>query len=162
MYPRITAMNPNASLLCGFCRKCRGNLFSDILLFHVGDKQCFSLNPETRTPRIFVCLFRIRHQHHTPRTTMSRQQGLRYAPRSLHNDNNDRGIGGTEQNMWSSMLDSVSSGKKLPEKNLLVLGQPLASHSSAYQLIDPRWYYRNSEGIPRNPSIRECHQENSR
>ena len=24
--------------------------------------------------------------------------------------------------MWSSMLDSVASGKKLPEKNILVLG----------------------------------------
>lgn len=24
--------------------------------------------------------------------------------------------------MWSSMLDSVASGKKLPEKNIIVLG----------------------------------------
>ena len=27
--------------------------------------------------------------------------------------------------MWSSMLDSVASGKKLPEKNLIVLGQSI-------------------------------------
>lgn len=27
--------------------------------------------------------------------------------------------------MWSSMLDSVASGKKLPEKNLLVLGHEI-------------------------------------
>ncbi|KAL9591281.1 MAG: hypothetical protein Q9179_007882, partial [Wetmoreana sp. 5 TL-2023] len=27
-----------------------------------------------------------------------------------------------EKNLWSSLLDSVASGKKLPEKNLLVLG----------------------------------------
>ena len=27
-----------------------------------------------------------------------------------------------EKGMWSSMLDSVASGKKLPEKNLIVLG----------------------------------------
>ena len=25
--------------------------------------------------------------------------------------------------MWSSMLDSVASGKKLPEKNLIILGK---------------------------------------
>ena len=30
--------------------------------------------------------------------------------------------GDSEKGMWSSMLDSVASGKKLPEKNLLVLG----------------------------------------
>lgn len=27
-----------------------------------------------------------------------------------------------KKDMWSSMLDSVASGKRLPEKNLLVLG----------------------------------------
>ena len=27
------------------------------------------------------------------------------------------------KNMWSSMLDSVASGKKLPEKNMIVLGR---------------------------------------
>ncbi|KAL8824891.1 MAG: hypothetical protein Q9191_004744 [Dirinaria sp. TL-2023a] len=30
--------------------------------------------------------------------------------------------GDSEENMWSSMLDSVASGRKLPEKNLIVLG----------------------------------------
>lgn len=30
--------------------------------------------------------------------------------------------GGEKKDMWSSMLDSVASGKRLPEKNLLVLG----------------------------------------
>lgn len=29
----------------------------------------------------------------------------------------------TEENMWSSMLDGVASGKRLPEKNILVLGR---------------------------------------
>ena len=28
-----------------------------------------------------------------------------------------------EKGMWSSMLDSVASGRKLPEKNLIVLGR---------------------------------------
>ena len=30
-----------------------------------------------------------------------------------------------KKDMWSSMLDSVASGKKLPEKNMLVLGTQL-------------------------------------
>ena len=29
---------------------------------------------------------------------------------------------GPEKNIWSSMLDSVANGKRLPEKNLLILG----------------------------------------
>ncbi|KAL1971032.1 hypothetical protein VTN77DRAFT_2866 [Rasamsonia byssochlamydoides] len=29
---------------------------------------------------------------------------------------------GTKKNIWSSMLDSVASGKRLPEKNMIVLG----------------------------------------
>ena len=33
-----------------------------------------------------------------------------------------RSAGDNEKGMWSSMLDSVASGKKLPEKNLIVLG----------------------------------------
>ena len=35
-----------------------------------------------------------------------------------------------ETNLWSSLLDSVASGKKLPEKNLLVLGQSTAASGS--------------------------------
>ena len=31
--------------------------------------------------------------------------------------------GETEEIMWSSMLDGVASGKRLPEKNILVLGR---------------------------------------
>jgi dynein light intermediate chain 1, cytosolic len=30
-----------------------------------------------------------------------------------------------KKDMWSSMLDGVASGKKLPEKNILVLGKYL-------------------------------------
>lgn len=29
---------------------------------------------------------------------------------------------GAKKNIWSSLLDSVANGKRLPEKNLLVLG----------------------------------------
>lgn len=38
--------------------------------------------------------------------------------------------GNQEKNLWSSLLDSVASGKKLPEKNLLVLGQSTAAGGS--------------------------------
>ena len=33
-----------------------------------------------------------------------------------------------KENIWSSLLDSVSSGKRLPEKNLIVLGTLTASY----------------------------------
>lgn len=29
---------------------------------------------------------------------------------------------GSKKNIWSSLLDSVANGKRLPEKNLLILG----------------------------------------
>ncbi len=32
--------------------------------------------------------------------------------------------GEKKKDMWTSMLESVASGKRLPEKNLLVLGTP--------------------------------------
>lgn len=32
--------------------------------------------------------------------------------------------GEPKKDMWSSMLDSVASGKRLPERNLLVMGMP--------------------------------------
>lgn len=34
----------------------------------------------------------------------------------------DRPRSEEKKDMWSSMLDSVATGKKLPEKNILVLG----------------------------------------
>lgn len=38
-------------------------------------------------------------------------------------DKRPQSYGEKEKNIWSSMLDSVASGRKLPEKQLLVLGQ---------------------------------------
>lgn len=32
------------------------------------------------------------------------------------------GNNGEKENMWNTMLKSVASGKRLPEKNLLVMG----------------------------------------
>lgn len=42
--------------------------------------------------------------------------------------NNDRPRSNEEadKDMWSSMLDSVATGKKLPEKNILVLGRSVS------------------------------------
>ena len=41
----------------------------------------------------------------------------------MSNNDRIRSNGESERNMWSSMLDSVASGKKLPEKNLIILGK---------------------------------------
>lgn len=35
--------------------------------------------------------------------------------------------GEPKRNLWTSMLESVASGKRLPEKNLLVLGMEASS-----------------------------------
>jgi hypothetical protein len=51
---------------------------------------------------------------------MNRKQNVKGA-RTSDISNNDRQRT-KEENMWSTMLDSVASGKKLPEKNILVLG----------------------------------------
>lgn len=42
------------------------------------------------------------------------------------NNDRPRSNGEAEKDMWSSMLDSVASGKKLPEKNILVLGRSVS------------------------------------
>ena len=54
---------------------------------------------------------------------MSRQSNFR-GPVPVEKRKNDASYSGgdSEKGMWSSMLDSVASGKKLPEKNLIVLG----------------------------------------
>jgi dynein light intermediate chain 1 len=38
-------------------------------------------------------------------------------------DTEGRNGGEQKKNLWTSMLESVASGKRLPEKNLLVLGR---------------------------------------
>lgn len=56
--------------------------------------------------------------------TMSRQSNDR-GPKTLNTDGHGRpqSKDGEAKGMWSSLLDSVASGKKLPEKNLVVLGR---------------------------------------
>lgn len=55
---------------------------------------------------------------------MNLKQNHRALPRAP-NTHHDKlhANGHTEENMWSSMLDGVASGKRLPEKNILVLGR---------------------------------------
>lgn len=45
--------------------------------------------------------------------------------------NSDGKNGEPKKDMWSSMLDSVASGKRLPEKNLLVMGMPADQQPTA-------------------------------
>ena len=60
---------------------------------------------------------------HADSSSMSRQSNFR-GPVPTDKGKNDKqhNFGDSEKGMWSSMLDSVGSGKKLPEKNLVVLG----------------------------------------
>lgn len=45
-----------------------------------------------------------------------------YTSTSVGTGTGSEGKKDDKKDMWSSMLDSVASGKRLPEKNLLVLG----------------------------------------
>lgn len=49
---------------------------------------------------------------------------------------------GAKKNLWSSMLDGVASGKRLPAKNLLVLGRFLSGFlcQGRADLSHDRWY----------------------
>lgn len=37
---------------------------------------------------------------------------------------------GAKKDMWSSMLDGVANGKRLPEKNVLVLGELVVDYGN--------------------------------
>lgn len=47
--------------------------------------------------------------------------------------------GDQKKDMWSSMLDSVASGKRLPEKNLLVMGMSVATPPKGPNGIGADW-----------------------
>lgn len=53
---------------------------------------------------------------------MSRRSTFRGPRTSAANDGRPQSKGEEEKGMWSSMLDSVAKGKKLLEKNLVILG----------------------------------------
>ena len=46
----------------------------------------------------------------------------RFSSNTTSSGGSDSKNGERKKDLWSSMLDSVASGKQLPEKNLLVLG----------------------------------------
>lgn len=56
-----------------------------------------------------------------------------------------------KKDMWSSMLDNVASGKRLPEKNMLVLGNgTLRQLPELHMLIlRDRRERRITKGVPR-------------
>ncbi|KAK4692775.1 dynein cytoplasmic 1 light intermediate chain, partial [Lecanoromycetidae sp. Uapishka_2] len=62
---------------------------------------------------------------------MSRQSNFQ-GP-TMANQDRSQSKGEDEKGMWSSMLDSVAKGKKLPEKNLIVLG---GSPETQKELLD--------------------------
>lgn len=50
-----------------------------------------------------------------------------YTSTSVGTGTGSEGKKDDKKDMWSSMLDNVASGKRLPEKNLLVLGMEKTS-----------------------------------
>ena len=68
------------------------------------------------------------------------------------------GRNGEQKNLWTSMLGSVASGKRLPEKNVLVLGSwpspfayslPVCAQFLLTFFSFFRWLAGVSEGVPR-------------
>ncbi|KAI9047055.1 hypothetical protein LZ554_009129 [Drepanopeziza brunnea f. sp. 'monogermtubi'] len=51
----------------------------------------------------------------------------------------------SEKNLWSSMLDSVASGKRLPEKNILVLGGSTESQREFLEALSTEDTRRNQD-----------------
>ena len=85
---------------------------------------------------------------------MSRQSNFR-GPIAANQTNNDRprSKGEEEKGMWSSMLDSVASGKKLPEKNVVVLGGSPDTQKEFLELIASDAPKRPQDRYKRKPVI---------
>ncbi|KAI1747258.1 dynein light intermediate chain-domain-containing protein [Xylaria castorea] len=58
-----------------------------------------------------------------------------------------------KKDMWSSMLDSVASGKRLPEKNMLVLGGSVDSQREFLEALSSNGQRRNTDGQNGIPPI---------
>ncbi|KAL9637906.1 MAG: hypothetical protein Q9164_001901, partial [Protoblastenia rupestris] len=72
------------------------------------------------------------------------QQGSRASNITSHDQPKNKDE--PEKGMWSSMLDSVASGKKLPEKNLIVLGGTPETQKDVLETLDTE--------TPKRPQIR--------
>lgn len=55
--------------------------------------------------------------------------------------------------MWSALLDSVASGKKLPEKNLLVLGGSPETQKEFLEMLSSDTPKRSQDRHRRKPVV---------
>lgn len=60
---------------------------------------------------------------------------------------------GEKRDMWSSMLESVASGKRLPEKNLLVLGGTVESQRDFLEALSNQAQRRTSDRGSKLPPV---------
>jgi dynein light intermediate chain 1 len=61
---------------------------------------------------------------------------LTYTQVSTSSDHDRPKSSDAKKDMWSSMLDGVASGKRLPEKNILVLGMVLEDFKALWTDIE--------------------------
>ncbi len=65
---------------------------------------------------------------------MSRRPNTKARASVINSSDKPQKDGEHGKNMWSSMLDSVASGKKLPEKNIIVLGWSMMTSVGTFGL----------------------------
>jgi dynein light intermediate chain 1 len=65
---------------------------------------------------------------------MSRRLNTKARASVINSSDRPQKDGEHEKNMWSSMLDSVASGKKLPEKDIIVLGWSMTKSVGTFGL----------------------------
>jgi hypothetical protein len=53
-----------------------------------------------------------------------------------------------KEEIWKPMLDNISSGKRLPEKSLLVLGEVVCQETLGKGLTSGRRNTRDTTGVP--------------
>lgn len=61
--------------------------------------------------------------------------------------------GEPKKDMWSSMLDSVASGKRLPERNLLVMGGTVESQREFIESLSNNELRRNYDRQNKIPPV---------
>ncbi|CAK7215246.1 hypothetical protein SBRCBS47491_002417 [Sporothrix bragantina] len=61
--------------------------------------------------------------------------------------------GGKKKDLWNSMLDSVASGRKLPERNLLVFGGSVESQNEFVEALGARRSSADTSGADKSPPL---------
>ncbi|KAF6239753.1 hypothetical protein HO173_002299 [Letharia columbiana] len=85
---------------------------------------------------------------------MSRQSNFRDpVPTSKSRNDRPQSSGESEKGMWSSMLDSVARGKKLPEKDLVVLGGTPDTQKELLEILSSDAPKRPQDRHKRKPVI---------